>query len=1206
MKNIKIKNSQKTGCFWPVGIINLSRVLSVLSILAIALFAHSSECFAATTTIGNTAIIGDQVWQDSDYLVTGEVQIGTGSSLKISENSNITIAPNGKFTISGGRLDILGNSATGNVGSNSASNFATANINANNDSTYPNTTAIQMTNGVLNISNRNIISNRQFVNGYGFSSGSTTISIDNSKISGNNTNAIFANVFHNAKFSLTNSTVDSAHLQDIISTFDGVSTLIDNDTVSNFQGEAFVKSFGNSSQPRSFVTITNSKFNGTGDFTGFINNPSSFNSYANVIAMLFSNAELSVASSSFSGLGTVLNISAGAIANITSSEFDGNYDPMSIYKSVFNINNSLILNSKLLAIDSIGTTTTAMQNWWGTVDGPINTGSTTDPITGIAVDMIRPRVADGVKYTPWLLESPKKQQTICCSSIFFIPGIKGSRLYQNGFLSENQLWVPNRENDVDLLKMDSHGNSVGSPIYTRDVVDSVINFLGDKYDLKPYSDFINRMKGWQSAGDINEYFNFAYDWRLRPDQIVENGTLYSGGVNVNPVGEILRMAKTSKNGKVVIITHSNGGLLAKYIVQKLVDMGRADVLDKVITVAMPEFGAPQSVAALLHGEGESIAGGLVLSDFVARDFAKNVPTVYNLLPSEKYFTLPDTKKDIIKFQGISALIDKWRTQFGDAISSYSGLTSFLMSNKLSGVTAQISSSSIDVPAMLNQELSDYAQRAHSFLDKFTFPANLPWFSIQAIGRTTLAGLRYFDNEKCTATVIGGCTQIPGREATLSTNGDGVVIATNGQNDSNIPNLTRLDIQLDKSNEQSGLNLSHSEIMRDSTTEKTIDSIVHNKFDPTDPGQFVSTVSTGSQSVTTAPNLLDKLFRKFTVFSPVNISVTDKNGRTSGASYNPSTGHMSIKQEIPNSSYIDIGESKSVVVPANSDFQIKIQGYDTGEFSFEDKLIAQNSVAGASGVMEDKSRLYFGDIPTTNLTVANYTAQVPQNVDASNVASTTLYVSPASLKVDIDGDGAVDVNVGNSATMINSVNSSATSSVNLISTSSIPVMINMIKQKIASSSAPEYIKSRVRDSISQLENKLLPKPVLKNGKYAAATVNWRDASEFLGEMLSKFSQYLGSTNYANSDDVAGFGHGNDHDDGHDHNGGYDRDDGYKTSGATNTSDVLDPQTRSLYSTVYFYLYQINKIVSVYSNYPNNPINSSNSSNSGMSNTGRVDR
>ncbi len=56
-------------------------------------------------------------------------------------------------------------------------------------------------------------------------------------------------------------------------------------------------------------------------------------------------------------------------------------------------------------------------------------------------------------------------------------------------------------------------------------------------------------------------------------------------------------------------------------------------------VAVPQVGTPDAVIALLHGT--ELGGGFIMHKDRARQLSENMSTVYNLLPSESYFSSID-------------------------------------------------------------------------------------------------------------------------------------------------------------------------------------------------------------------------------------------------------------------------------------------------------------------------------------------------------------------------------------------------------------------------------------------------------------------------------------------------------------------------------------------------------------------------------------
>ena len=126
-----------------------------------------------------------------------------------------------------------------------------------------------------------------------------------------------------------------------------------------------------------------------------------------------------------------------------------------------------------------------------------------------------------------------------------------------------------------------------------------------------------------------DLFVFPYDWRL------DIRTIDLG----SKVSEIL-----TKTGapKVDIIAHSMGGLLAKYYIEH----SGTSTVDKFIDIATPHLGAPSAFKTLMFGDDMGIKFGLLgLNSNEVKKIAKNMPALYQLLPSQNYFSTssPDYK-----------------------------------------------------------------------------------------------------------------------------------------------------------------------------------------------------------------------------------------------------------------------------------------------------------------------------------------------------------------------------------------------------------------------------------------------------------------------------------------------------------------------------------------------------------------------------------
>ena len=156
----------------------------------------------------------------------------------------------------------------------------------------------------------------------------------------------------------------------------------------------------------------------------------------------------------------------------------------------------------------------------------------------------------------------------CNSNVMFLPGVQATRLFAPGNVFEDQLWEPGNQGDVEGLFLNDQGESVRNDIYVKE---------GDVIDAIPvstsniYKSFLNDLEQWKSADNlIQDYSIAAYDWRLSIDDILEYGNqdgekiYYSGtqrGTSTPYIlQELRRLASDSRNGKVTIVAHSNGGL----------------------------------------------------------------------------------------------------------------------------------------------------------------------------------------------------------------------------------------------------------------------------------------------------------------------------------------------------------------------------------------------------------------------------------------------------------------------------------------------------------------------------------------------------------------------------------------------------------------------------------------------------------------------
>jgi len=126
-------------------------------------------------------------------------------------------------------------------------------------------------------------------------------------------------------------------------------------------------------------------------------------------------------------------------------------------------------------------------------------------------------------------------------------------------------------------------------------------------------EFINQ--GYVEGQDL---FTFPYDWRY--------------GVNQSNVDALKAKIEEIRNsGKVDIIAHSTGGLLVK---KYIMDNPGEHHINKAVFVGVPNTGAPKAVKVFVQGDSFGVPA---LAEAEMKKIAENLPVVYDLAPSQKYF-----------------------------------------------------------------------------------------------------------------------------------------------------------------------------------------------------------------------------------------------------------------------------------------------------------------------------------------------------------------------------------------------------------------------------------------------------------------------------------------------------------------------------------------------------------------------------------------
>lgn len=550
------------------------------------------------------------------------------------------------------------------------------------------------------------------------------------------------------------------------------------------------------------------------------------------------------------------------------------------------------------------------------------------------------------------------------SSVLFLPGIQASRLYKDGILgTEDQLWEPNDNQDLRQLSMNGSGVS-DNTVYTRDIMREIFGisnvYLG-------FSEFMDELV---SDGIIKRWSPYAYDWRYGVDDIAEDGTQYENEIR-DAVAEVERLAQDSFSGKVTLLGHSNGGLLAKAIMIRLEREGKSGLVDRVIFLASPQLGTPKAIGTILHGYDQEALGGLVIDDAIARDVIQNLPGAYGLIPTQKYF---DVRAGNMVFFDTSSSTQLFRQAYGNAINNESELSLFMTGGDGRSGAQTVSDAGLANPSMLHSALVLHRDA----LDNWGAPAGVEVVEVVGEGLNTVSGFEYneYTERVCDAPDIFGirnCTnkQFYKPKPYISQYGDETVMAPSAEG--YVGNKKTYYVDLDASDIKGGaFAVEHASFTENPSIQELVKNILQ---------QATSTnIEFISESRPTYNN--DRIL--LGAHSPVTMEVTDTMGRRVGRAYVGPNHTPFAEHDIPGSSYLEIGDSTYIVLPANITYDIKIKGIDEGGLTFTlDRLHGETQT------------------PEVSVRVATIT---PSTTIKISYATNTL----SNLSVDSNGDGKTDV------------------------------------------------------------------------------------------------------------------------------------------------------------------------------------------------------
>lgn len=584
----------------------------------------------------------------------------------------------------------------------------------------------------------------------------------------------------------------------------------------------------------------------------------------------------------------------------------------------------------------------------------------------------------------------------CCSSVLFLPGIMGSSLYENG----QKLWEPSSEEAVERLYLDQAGKSIND-IEVGGVIETFDGPMVFNIDI--YKSFLGGLSEKKSSGFLSDYSAYGYDWRQSLEDILADNSLET---------ELRSLAASSKTSKVTIVAHSNGGLLAKALINKLGDEA-SDLVDQIILVGVPQLGTPQAIGALLHGYDSGIP--LRYSSAIARDFALNAPFAYNLLPHYDYYNSAGASvgEPLVTFEegeATQAFIDT----YGYSVTNDTELRDFLL-----GIEGR------EVPrfddllnlAKANADLLDEAKDEYSNIDSgWLPPSGIKVHQIAGTGVLTVAGIKYSTVKDCLSTQLnsGGvwsCDYSGQDKLAYSPvrvwDGDKTVIEPSAlaMGDDGL-DITRWWVDLDRFNANNKAFGPFKKEHKNILEVPDVTSFIFNNL-------LATSTETYTYISDNKPSLLESNRLSFALHSPLVLSYIENDG-TVVSEENPSGNY---------SEYNRYGEVQIIdVFDESQQGSVVINGTATGSFTLEIEEVLGEVLT---------SEIVYSGIPSATSTIV--TLEV----------SGALIKDLGPLKVDYDGDTQVDFMLMGAEDTINTMptTSRAVENEQAVATSSISVNLS---------------------------------------------------------------------------------------------------------------------------------------------------------------------
>jgi hypothetical protein len=438
------------------------------------------------------------------------------------------------------------------------------------------------------------------------------------------------------------------------------------------------------------------------------------------------------------------------------------------------------------------------------------------------------------------------------------------------------------------------------------------------------------------------------------------------------------------------VAHSNGGLVAKAVMQELERLGKADKVDKIVLVSSPQMGTPLALLSMLYGYEEGSPWGILISRKDARSLSENMPGAYGLLPSAKYFERMENP--FINFSSERVpQYKKFKDAYEENIDSFSEFKKFLLGTD-DGRT-EPAENDVELENVLHSNLLNEAEETHNRLDNWTPPSNVEIIQIAGWGLDTVSGVEYAEKENVSCVSVPGsgipvCTGMgtykPVYDPKFTVDGDAVVVAPSALMMEGGEKMKKYWVNLHESNTDPLINKnqSHKNILEVKSVKYFINKIITG-VDLTSLPEYIFT-SRPEDYESVKPRL------RMSLYSPLDIHLYSGGLHTGPKTITDDNGNERtvFEEAIPNSYYYQFGDRKYVGFEGGENMAVEMEGYAEGAYTLKLEEVGLNEsgeeVVVAHAVLEN--------LPTMADTVVRF------DIPEAGIAE------PLLLQADLDGDG----------------------------------------------------------------------------------------------------------------------------------------------------------------------------------------------------------